>query len=46
MNRRDFIKDTDCFVCNKQEAGILFMDDYDDVPIEELGQILLKKVIY
>ena len=27
MGRRDFLKDIDCFVCNIQEAGILFSDD-------------------
>ncbi len=44
-DRRDFIKETDCFVCNKQEAGILFADDYSDKSIDELKQILLRKVI-
>ncbi|MBO4505868.1 MAG: carbohydrate kinase family protein [Lachnospiraceae bacterium] len=44
-DRRDFIKETDCFVCNKQEAGILFMDNYEDRSIDELKQILLRKVI-
>ncbi len=44
-DRRDFIKETDCFVCNRQEAGILFMDDYSDKSIDELKQILLRKVI-
>lgn len=44
-DRRDFIKQTDCFVCNRQEAGILFMDNYEDRTIDELKQILLKKVI-
>ena len=44
-DRRDFIKKTDCFVCNRQEAGILFMDNYDDKSIDELKQILLRKVL-
>ena len=44
-DRRDFIKETDCFVCNRQEAGILFMDDYTDNSIDELKQIILRKVI-
>ena len=26
--RRDFLQSIDCFVCNAQEAGILFADDY------------------
>ena len=44
-DRRDFIKQVDCFVCNKQEAGILFTDNYEDKSIDELKQILLRKVI-
>lgn len=43
-DRRDFIKMTDCFVCNRQEAGILFMDNYDETPIDELRGILAQKV--
>ena len=29
--RRDFLKYFDCFICNKQEAGLLFLEDYTDV---------------
>lgn len=29
MERRDFLQQVDCFVCNQQEAGLLFSDDYD-----------------
>ena len=29
MERRDFLQQIDCFVCNQQEAGLLFSDDYD-----------------
>ena len=28
MERRDFLQQIDCFVCNQQEAGLLFSDDY------------------
>ena len=41
--RRDFIKDTGCFVCNRQEAGMLFMDDYSETDPEELKEIIYKK---
>lgn len=44
-DRRDFIKESDCFVCNRQEAGILFTDNYDDKTIDEMKQILIRKVI-
>ncbi len=44
VERRDFLKSVECFVCNQQEAGILFMDDYSDKTPEEMEEILLKKV--
>ena len=43
--RRDFLKDFDCFICNRQEAGILFSDDYSQVPREELKYIIAEKVM-
>ena len=43
--RRDFLKYFDCFICNKQEAGILFLEDYDQVGPDELQEILSQKVI-
>ena len=43
--RRDFLKYFDCFICNKQEAGLLFLEDYTDVGPEELEDILSQKVI-
>jgi len=45
LERRDFLKSIDCFVCNIQEAGILFFDDYSQKPIPEMVEILSKKVI-
>ncbi|MBP5324361.1 MAG: carbohydrate kinase family protein [Pseudobutyrivibrio sp.] len=44
VERRDFLKNVECFVCNQQEAGILFMDDYSEKTPEEMDEILLKKV--
>jgi len=41
--RRDFIKKTSCFVCNEQEAGMLFMDDYSDTTPEKLEKIIYQK---
>lgn len=38
--RRDFIKRTDCFVCNQQEAGLLFVEDYSACTPEELCERL------
>ena len=42
--RRDFLQDFDCFICNRQEAGILFSDDYSEIPREELKYIIEEKV--
>lgn len=38
--RRDFLQDIDCFVCNVQEAGILFVSDYTSLSPEELCEVL------
>ena len=45
LERRDFLKSIDCFVCNIQEAGILFFDDYSQKSIPEMVDILSQKVI-
>jgi pseudouridine kinase len=43
--RRDFLKSFDCFICNQQEAGQLFLDDYSDVTPDEMCDILQDKVL-
>jgi pseudouridine kinase len=45
MERRDFIKSIDCFVCNIQEAGILFFDDFSDKTPADMVDILSEKVM-
>ena len=45
LERRDFLKSIDCFVCNLQEAGTLFSDDYSDKSVEEMMQIISHKVV-
>lgn len=44
LERRDFLQSIDCFVCNQQEAGILFSDDYREKSPEEMVQIISRKV--
>lgn len=44
LERRDFMKSTDCLVCNIQEAGLLFFEDYSDKTPEEMVDILAKKI--
>ncbi|MBR6826421.1 MAG: carbohydrate kinase family protein [Oscillospiraceae bacterium] len=42
--RRDFLQKFDCFICNRQEAGLLFLDDYTNNTPEELMKILSDKI--
>ncbi|MDO4465816.1 MAG: PfkB family carbohydrate kinase [Bacillota bacterium] len=42
--RKELLKELDCFVCNEQEAEQLFYTEYVDKPIEEVQASLLKKV--
>lgn len=44
IERRDFLRRTSCFVCNQQEAGILFSEDYEDVSAEALANILAERI--
>jgi pseudouridine kinase len=44
VERRDFMQDFDCFICNRLEAGILFSDDYSNIPREELKYNIAEKV--
>ena len=44
LERRDFFQSIDCFVCNRQEAGILFSDDYSEKTTEEMIELLSEKV--
>lgn len=43
--RRDFLQSVDCFVCNQQEVGILFSDDYSEMDATQLEQLLREKVV-
>ena len=44
LERRDFLKSIDCFVCNQQEAGILFSDDYAGKTPKQMVQIISQKI--
>jgi pseudouridine kinase len=44
MERRDQLKKTGCIVCNEQEAGILFSDNYEGMEPEELKDVLAQKI--
>ncbi len=42
--RRDLLQRFSCFICNQQEAGLLFLDDYSGTTPEEMRDILAEKV--
>ena len=44
LERRDFMKSTDCLVCNIQEAGLLFFEDFSHKAPEEMVDILAEKI--
>lgn len=45
VERRDLLRRFTCVICNQQEAGMLFMEDYADKTPAEMEQILLRKVL-
>ena len=45
LKRRDFLQRLDCFICNQQEAGQLFLDDYMGKTPDEMCDILQEKVL-
>jgi pseudouridine kinase len=44
MERRAFLQELDCIVCNQQEAGLLFSDEYDHLAPEEMCRTLAANV--
>lgn len=44
IERRDYLKKTACLICNFEEAGILFMEDFSGKTPEEMMDILAEKV--
>ncbi len=44
IERRDFFKFVDCLVCNQEEAGILFSEDYSGYTTEQMRATLLEKI--
>ena len=44
IERRDFLRSVHCFICNQQEAGILFSENYDGLTPDEMLPILRDKI--
>ena len=42
--RRDLLRRFTCFICNQQEAGLLFLEDYAELTPDQMRQILARKV--
>ena len=43
IERRDFLRSVHCFICNQQEAGILFSADYSAETPDSLMEIIAEK---
>ena len=43
--RRYLLQEFDCFICNQLEAGLLFLDNYEDKTVTEMEAILKDKVV-
>ena len=44
LERRDFFQSIDCFVCNRQEAGMMFYDNYEGKGPQEMVEIIADRV--
>lgn len=44
LERRDFFQSLDCFVCNRQEAGMMFYDDYEHKTPMEMVDIISERI--
>ena len=44
MERRDFLQQIDCFVCNQQETGLMFSDNYEELDADEMCRTLAGNV--
>ena len=45
IERRDLLQQTACIVCNQQEAGLLFSENYDDLSPEELQDVIAHRIV-
>ncbi len=44
LERREYLQQTDCFICNRKEAGVLFSMDFEEETPEELAKQLAQCV--
>lgn len=43
--RRDLVKEIDCFICNLQEAEILFVESFDGIPADGLPSVIASRAM-
>lgn len=46
MERRKLIMKSGCLVCNDQEAGMLFSEEYENPSLEEMSEILADRISF
>ena len=44
IERRDLLRRVDCLVCNSQEAGLFFSEDYSNISSEKLSETLATRI--
>lgn len=44
LDRREYLQQTDCFVCNRQEAGVLFSMEFEGMETETAAEMLSRCV--
>ena len=44
LQRRDLIRKTACFICNVQEVGIFFADDFSGLDMDQMAEELLERI--
>ena len=44
MERRDLIKKVSCLVCNDQEAGLMFSEEYDAKYLDQMSELLAQRI--
>ena len=44
MERRDLIMKVSCLVCNDQEAGLLFSEEYDAKDLDQMSELLAQRI--
>ena len=44
LDRREYLRQTDCFVCNRQEAGVLFSREFEGMDPETVAEMLSRCV--